>query len=445
LERIKYDLHLCTDRWHDSHLRLGTKTFLFGRAFLAATYPTMHIENTGADNLSDQRDRPISEPIHLSGVWEMESIEQADSILGGSAGGFVYRRDGHPNAVSLETSLGRLHAADQCIVTAQGMSAISAACLALLRPGDKVLLGQPLYGKTSYLVKKELIRWGVDHQDGDVCNLESWRGAMSPSVRMIILETITNPRLSVPDLPAIINLVKSLSQDTVVMVDNTFATPVLCKPLQLGADLVMESLSKFVCGHGDVMLGMLAGKTEIWDRVRPVVSAFGLASSPLDCWLTTRGLATLSVRMKHASHLAMRIASVFEQHAALEKVDYPGLESSESHNAAERILQGGFGNMVTIHLRTPTGKNPRSHAQRFIELISGEIPFCPSLGDVKTTLSHPASTSHRSYAPEELLKIGVHEGTIRLSCGLEEPSDVIAAMERALDSLSSSFVPSNHD
>jgi cystathionine beta-lyase/cystathionine gamma-synthase len=197
----------------------------------------------------------------------------------------------------------------------------------------------------------------------------------------------------------------------------------------------MESLSKFVCGHGDVMLGMLAGKDAIWGRIRPVVSAFGLASSPLDCWLTTRGLVTLPVRMKHASQLAMQLAKKLEHHAALEAVDYPGLSSNASHHVATSLLKGGYGNMVTIHLKKKLGEDISKTAQSFIEHVSNVVPFCPSLGDAKTTLSHPVSTSHRSYAAAELEKIGVHAGTLRFSCGLEEPDEIVLAIEQALDSL----------
>lgn len=391
----------------------------------------MNLAGGRSDELNRDQQRPISEPIQLSGVWEMDSIEQADGILGGRTEGFVYRRDGHPNAASLEKTLAMMHGADHCIVTAQGMSAISAACLALLEPGAEILLGQPLYGKTSYLVKSELSRWGVRHQDVDACDLSSWQNALNPAVRMVIIETITNPRLSVPDLQAIVKLVKSVSQDIIVMVDNTFATPALCQPIRFGADLVMESLSKFVCGHGDVMLGMLAGKASVWPRIRPVVSAFGLASSPVDCWLTTRGLATLSVRMKQASRLAKEIAIRLSGHVSLHGVDYPGLESSPSYRTATRLLIGGYGNMVTIHLKE-NGEQNVSVAQRFIERIAPVVPFCPSLGDARTTLSHPMSTSHRSYTADELARIGVRPGTIRFSCGLEEPDEIISALEKAL-------------
>jgi cystathionine beta-lyase/cystathionine gamma-synthase len=239
--------------------------------------------------------RPISPPIELSGVWVMDSVEQADQLLGGQLDGHVYRRDGHPNAKSLETTLRKMHGADQAIVTAQGMSALSAACLALLKPGDLVLLGQPLYGKTSYLLKSELSRWGILTEDVLATDIAAWATAIQKAPRLILVETIGNPRLDVPDLEVICSLAHQ-NAETLVLVDNTFATPVLCQPLRLGADLVMESLSKFVCGHGDVMLGLLCGTDHTWARIRGVVSAFGLASSPLDCWLTQRGLETLSVR-----------------------------------------------------------------------------------------------------------------------------------------------------
>jgi cystathionine beta-lyase/cystathionine gamma-synthase len=359
----------------------------------------------------------------------MDSIEQADALMSGRESGFIYRRDGHPNASSLEDVLRVWHGADHAVTTAQGMSAMSAAMLSLLEPGDEVLLGQPLYGKTSYLVKRELSRWGILSRDVELLNEDAWKQALGPSVKLVVIESITNPRMMVPDIERICNILKGYRNDIVVLVDNTFATPILCKPLKLGADLVMESLSKFACGHGDVMLGLLAGKDSVWPRVRSVISAFGLASSPMDCWLTTRGLATLPVRMKHASNVAMILAQRLEDHPAIVGIDYPGLESSPSHKIAKRTLHGSFGNMLTLHLRGGQAK-----ANEFIQAIRGSIPFCPSLGDAKTTLSHPASTSHRSFSAVELEQIGVKGGTIRISCGLEEPEPLFQAIRTALAS-----------
>jgi cystathionine beta-lyase/cystathionine gamma-synthase len=374
--------------------------------------------------------RPLVEPIELTGVWEMESIESADRLLGQSGSGFVYRRDGHPNATSLERIYCQWHGADHAITTAQGMSALSAAILALLKPGDSVLLAQPLYGKTSYLVKHQLAPWGIQWQDVDAVQPESWADALTPRVKMVIAETVTNPQLSVPDIAKIVQVAKSYREDVIVMVDNTFATPIVCQPLKLGADLVMESLSKFACGHGDVMLGILLGRDRWWSNIRSTVSTLGLASSPLDCWLTSRGLATLKVRMKHASDLAMSLALALSHHPALTRLDYPGLTQHPSHSVAKRQLQDGFGNMMTLHL-----KGGMPSAQAFMNAIQHAIPFCPSLGDTRTTLSHPVSTSHRSYTPEELARIGVDGGTIRFSCGLEEKDELTTAIAAALNTL----------
>jgi cystathionine beta-lyase/cystathionine gamma-synthase len=211
------------------------------------------------------------------------------------------------------------------------------------------------------------------------------------------------------------------------LVDNTFATPVLCQPSRFGADLVMESLSKFACGHGDVMLGFLGGRSEVWGRMRNVISAFGLASSPLDCWLTERGLATLDVRMDRASSNARALAEHFVNHPSLRYLDYPGLPSDKSHQIACSQFRGRFGNMMTLHLRGGTDS-----ANRFISQIQKRIPFCPSLGDTRSTLSHPVSTSHRSYSAEALQRIGIDGGTLRFSIGLESTEELIQAIEIGL-------------
>ena len=363
---------------------------------------------------------PQTEPLHLSGVWRMESTEQADALLGGTAPGFVYRRDGHPNATSLAEALRVVHGADESIVTAQGMSAISIACMALLKPGDRVLLGQPVYGRTSFFIKRDLSRWGIEFEDVNVTEMQSWVHAFRKPARMAIIETITNPRLNVPDIETIAGLAHQYGgfatseSGTVVLVDNTFATPVLCQPLSLGADLVMESLSKFVCGHADAMLGLLCGKKAVWDRIRQTMVSFGMTSSPLDCWLTQRGLASLPVRMAHAAASAFELAKAVDGHPSISLLDYPGLPLHSEHAIARKQFNGTFGNMLSLKLLGGV----RS-AQRFINAVAPDVPFCPSLGEAQTTLSHPASTSHRSYTEEQLRSLGIDGGTLRFSIGLE--------------------------
>ncbi len=350
----------------------------------------------------------------------MDSTEQAAALLAGSESGYVYRREGHPNASSLAEALRVLHGADQAIVTAQGMSAISIAALALLKPGDRVLLGQPLYGRTSFLIKNDLAKWGIEFEDVLATDVSAWTNAFRKPARMVIVETITNPRLSVPDIQSISSIAHQLGghanseSGTVVLVDNTFATPDLCQPLSMGADLVMESLSKFVCGHADAMLGLLCGRNEVWGQVRQTMVSFGMTSSPLDCWLTQRGLASLQVRMAHAASSAMALAIEIEGHPCIRVLDYPGLATHADHDVALKQFRGSFGNMLTLTLQ-----GGLRSAQRLISLLSPDIPFCPTLGEAQTTVSHPCSTSHRSYSQAALQELGIDGGTMRFSIGLE--------------------------
>jgi cystathionine beta-lyase/cystathionine gamma-synthase len=378
--------------------------------------------------------KPQNEPIQLTGVWRMESTAQADAILGGTSEGFVYRRNGHPNADTLTAALRKLHHAEEAIVTSQGMSALSVASLALLKPGDRVVLGQPVYGRTSHLIKHDLARWGVQHQDVEATDYDAWSEALERPTRLVILETITNPRLSVPDLERIASLAHHRCGDAtqdggcVVLVDNTFATPVLCQPMAFGADLVMESLSKFVCGHADVMLGFLCGHRRIWSQIQSTMVSFGMASSPLDCWLTSRGLASLQVRMSHAAASTMQIARMLDGHRKIAQLDYPGLLTHPNHDVATSQFHGCYGNMLTFRLHGGVAS-----ANRFIHAVSEDIPFCPSLGEAQTTLSHPCSTSHRSYSTEQLDELGIDGGTIRLSVGLEPSQGLADTILRALN------------
>lgn len=379
---------------------------------------------------------PQTEPLHLSGVWRLDSTEQADALLAGTEPGYVYRRDGHPNATSLAETLRVLHGADQAIVTAQGMSAISIAALALLKPGDRVLLGQPLYGRTSFLIKNDLARWSIDFEDVLATDVSAWKHAFRKPARLVIVETITNPRLSVPDIQSIASIAHELGgvanseSGTVVLVDNTFATPVLCQPLTFGADLVMESLSKFVCGHADAMLGLLCGRNEVWSRIRQTMVSFGMTSSPLDCWLTQRGLASLQVRMTHAASSAMALAKGIEGHPCIRVLDYPGLTTHADHDVASKQFRGSFGNMLTLTLQ-----GGLRSAQRLMSTLSPDIPFCPTLGEAQTTVSHPCSTSHRSYSQAALQELGIDGGTLRFSIGLEPKERLIEQLASGLSEI----------
>lgn len=368
--------------------------------------------------------RPHNQPIYLSSVWECRDPQQADEILGGRQRGYVYRRDGHPNGDALAAECCRLHGVEQGIATSSGMSAIAVAVLAVAQTGDHVLVSNRLYGKTGHLLATEFSRLGVESSTVDIRDLAATRAALRTNTRLLIVETIANPCLEVADIAALAEIAHG--GNARLLVDNTFATPYVCRPAELGADLVMESLTKMMNGHSDVILGFLGGTSAVWDRVPGVVSAWGFCSSPMDCWLALRGLGTMPLRMQQACGNARAAAEFLAGRKEVERVDYPGLAAHAQHDLAQRQFGSRFGSLVTFHLR-----GGRSAAECFIAAAK-RIPFCPSLGELGTTLSHPESTSHRGLTPEGRAALGITGGTIRLSLGIEPLDDVLSALDEGL-------------
>lgn len=361
----------------------------------------------------------------------MRDPDEADAVLSGGEKGYVYARDGHPNAFALAEKCRRLHAAERGAVCASGMSALAAAVLAHVQAGDEIVLSDQLYGKSAQLLKGEFARYGVGARLVDTSQLSTVASAMQSRPRLLVIETISNPMLRVADIPALANLAHA--HGSLLLVDNTFATPVLCQPLKWGADLVLESLTKLMNGHSDVILGFLGGRAEHWDRIPSVISTWGLAASPFDCWLALRGLGTLAVRSERAAANAQAVAEHLSSRLDVAETCYPGLKSHADHDIARRLLNHGFGAMVTFRL--PGG---RPAATEFIRAVAEHIPFAPSLGDLSTTLSHPESTSHRGLSAEERERLGITGGTIRLSVGIESAVGIIAALQAGLDKLADS-------
>lgn len=378
-----------------------------------------------SDLLNNPRLKPQAEDLALASVWQMESPADANAALDGAA--FVYRRDGHPNAESLAAHLRQLHGAQSAVLTAQGMSALGALALTILKPGDEVWIAEELYGKSVHLFAKALKQWQVHAQTfdpaGDLQQLANSKAAM------VLVETLSNPRLRLPALEPLVQVCQEL--DAKLVVDNTFATHLLCRPLDLGADIVIESLGKIVNGHSDAMVGLIASQdAELMDATKATVSTYGMASSPLDCYLTQRGLSSLAVRMQRACENALELSKHLEQHAAVKHLDYPGLKSHPQHLLATQLLHGGFGWMLAMHIDAS-----QENVHRFLDALRPDIPFVPSLGDACTTFSHPTSTSHRGYSAEQLDTLGISFGTIRISCGLEPSSWLLEKFTSALDLL----------
>jgi len=365
---------------------------------------------------------PHSPPIYLSSVYRCRDPRQAENLLTGQEPGFVYARDGHPNAQMLSESCRRLHGAERAAITATGMAAISLVVLSHLEQGDHVVVSARLYGASLSLLTVETARLGVTSTVVDTCDLPAVQRALRPETRLLVAETITNPGLRVSNIAGLAEIASR--NGTLLLFDNSFASPAVCRPLQHGADLVMESLTKIINGHSDVVLGMLCGSDRVWQRIPMVLSQ----CSPMDCWLAQRGLSTLSLRAKQASSNALVVAGYLHDDPRAEQVMYPGLPSHPDHALAASQFDGLYGSVVTFTL--PGGGGA---AERFIAAVSQEIVFCPSLGELSTTLSHPVSTSHRQLSEAQRAQLGITGGTIRLSVGIEAADSIIATLRKGLE------------
>jgi cystathionine beta-lyase/cystathionine gamma-synthase len=368
------------------------------------------------------RTPPLAPPLLLSSVYEFSGIEQVDAVYQGSETGFVYARDGHPNAAQLAAKVAAIEGGESALVCASGMAAESALMLAMLDQGDRVALADGLYGRTGMLVTKELARFGIGHDFFDQSRPETLRDALTPRTRLAFVETLSNPLLRMADIEGLAEIARPAG--VTLAVDHTFA-PLLCRPLELGADVVIHSATKSIGGHSDVTLGLLVGSKGLIDPLAPIASTFGLTGNPFDSWLALRGIATLAVRTDRACANALELARRLERHPGVEKVNYPGLAGHPDHALASRVLKGGFGHMVSFDVGS------RSRAESFIRGLA-HIPYAPSLGDVSTTLSHPTTTSHRSQTPEQWARQGITPGLIRLSVGIEAVEDLWRDLDHAL-------------
>ncbi|HYT93175.1 MAG TPA: aminotransferase class I/II-fold pyridoxal phosphate-dependent enzyme [Gemmataceae bacterium] len=367
---------------------------------------------------------PLVPPLYQSSVYTLPDLDALDRIMNAEAPGFIYARDGHPNARQLAAQLATLEGADWAVICGSGMAAISAIVLATVQQGDRIVASNRLYGRTTQLFGAELTRFGVQTTFVDCSDLQSVRTALEQPAKVLFVETMSNPLLRLVDVPALAELARA--RDCLLIVDNTFATPVLTRPLELGAGVVMESLTKMIGGHGDVTLGLIGGRGELPLQVTAAVSIWGLASNPFDCWLAERGLATLPLRMRAASANAAALADWLGRQPAVARVVYPGRPDHPDHELAKRLLRGGFGNMLCFEL-----KDGRDGVNRFMRLATG-IPFSPSLGATMTTLSHPGTTSHRYVSPAERRRQGIGDGLIRLSVGVEELGKIQEEMAKGL-------------
>ncbi len=376
-----------------------------------------------ADDLGETA--PLVTPIYQSSVFTLPDLDALDRILDDDAPGFIYARDAHPNARRLARLLADAEAARWGVVCGSGMAAISAIVLSSLQQGERVVASNRLYGRTVQLFSQELARFGVGCTFVDTSDLTQTEAAIKAGARVLFVETMSNPLLRVADLPALAEIAER--HGAVYVVDNTFATPVLARPMETGADLVMESLTKMIAGHSDVTLGFVGGDDS--DRATAIGSAasiWGLSSNPFDCWLAERGLATLALRMQAACANAAGLADWLADRPGVARVIYPGRPDHPDHDIAGRVLDGGYGHMLCFEL-----EGGRSAVNRLLRRAPG-VPFSPSLGHFATTLSHPATTSHRYVSPAEKRRQGITDGLIRLSVGVEPLEQIEEELAKGL-------------
>lgn len=366
---------------------------------------------------------PLADAIQLSTVWRCDDPAQADALLSGQSAGYVYRRDRHPNADALAEKCRLLHEAERAAVCASGMAALATILLSQCQTGDHVVVSDQLYGRTQTLFVSEAARLGITATLVDACDSKAVASAFRPNTKLAIVETIANPTLRVCDISALADLCHQRGARLVV--DNTFASPAVFRPLASGADFVMESLTKIMNGHSDVLLGLIAGREAVWERVPGTLATFGFVANPLECWLASRGIGTLALRVERANANALAVARHLEKANGVASVRYPGLESHPDHALARRQFGEHFGAIVTFSLAGGIDA-----ATRFIRAT--RIPFAPSLGELETTLSHPQSTSHRAVDKATRKRLGIDPGMIRLSVGIESPEFILAALDEAL-------------
>ena len=370
--------------------------------------------------------RPVVSPIQPSVVYASVDADALDAQYEGRTKGYTYAREGHPNADTLAGMIDALEDAEGGLVTGSGMAAVSAALLANLKAGDHVIGADQLYGRSLRLMREDLPRFGIDVTLVDPTDAGRLAAAIRPNTRMMLLETVSNPTLRVADLEGAAELARR--HGVLLAVDNTFTTPRALQPFAIGADIVIHSVTKLLAGHSDATLGYVAARDpEVRARMHVLAATMGLTPSPFDCWLAERGLYTFGLRFDRAVATASRLAEALSSTTGVRRVLYPTRPDHPDHNRAASLLGGIGGNMVSFEL-----DGGRETVNGFLRAASS-LSFAPTLGDVNTTISHPASSSHRALSETERLGLGISEGFIRVSVGCEEPD---ALIETFVDSIS---------
>ena len=355
---------------------------------------------------------PVVTPLSPTVVYHYKDADELQSMHEGEINGFDYARDGHPNAETLAEKISWLEGASAGFMTASGMSAITAVFLSCLEKGDKIAAASQLYGRSLRMMQQEWPRMGFEAELFDASDPTTFDNAIRAGTRIVLAEVVSNPMLRITHFEDLVEKVRSVG--ALLLVDNTFTTPNGFRPLEHGADLVMNSVTKMLSGHSDLNLGYIGATDEaLVDRIAEAVAIFGLNSSPYNCWMAERGLHTFDLRYRQAQKNAPQLAEFLQDQANVLRVIYPKSEDHPDFEMAKKLLKNGFGSMVSFVL-----DGGREEANAFLRAAKN-IPFCPTLGDVATTIIIPAVSSHRKLPREKRLALGIEDNLVRVSVGIE--------------------------
>ncbi|MDC5318836.1 O-succinylhomoserine sulfhydrylase [Acinetobacter baumannii] len=364
------------------------------------------------------------EPIFLTSSFVYENAAEAAAKFSGQVQGNIYSRFTNPTVSMFEKRLAALDGAERAVATSSGMGAILSIAMAYLKAGDHVICSRAVFGSIVALFEKYIAKFGVDITFVDLRDLDAWKNAVRPETKLLFVESPSNPLAEIADIQALADIAHA--NGALLAVDNSFCTPVLQQPLKLGADLVIYSATKYLDGQGRALGGAVVGNHQLLEEVFSVVRTLGPSMSPFNAWIFLKGLETLRLRMKAHCENAQKLAEWLSTHEKVEKVYYGGLSTHEGHELAAK-QQNGFGGIVSFVV-----KGEREGAWKVIDNTKF-ISITGNLGDVKSTITHPATTTHGKLSAEAKQAAGIQEGLIRVSVGLEDINDIIGDISRGLD------------
>jgi len=366
----------------------------------------------------------ISIPIYQSSTFAFKSAKDGADIFAGEKEGYVYTRIGNPTQEALEKEIAFLENGEAALAFGSGMAAISSVIFSLTGSGQNVVSSDTLYGGTHQLFVETFPRYNIEVREVDGTKIENFAEKIDSNTTCIYIETPANPTLTVINIEECVKLAKK--HKIPLIIDNTFCTPYYQRPLDLGADIVVHSATKYIGGHGDVVAGLVIGKKDYIDQLRgSILRDMGGIISPLNAWLLVRGLKTLALRMEKHSENAMEIAQYLSFHPKIDNVWYPGLTTHPQHELARKQMKG-FGGIISFEI-----KGGRKAGEKLMNSVK-IFTLAVSLGDVDSLIEHPASMTHSTYCHEDLQKVGILEGFVRLSIGIEDSRDLIEDLKQAL-------------